>query len=111
MPPAAIKPLAKREPGEISLSASAASPPAFFTAWSTSQRTTPPHEDGQRGADGQIGADGEGERADAEQLDGDDQRDAEQDQAPGELAAEDAVDDGGHEPGLRGGRGFLVPMP
>ena len=51
----------------------------------------------------QIGADSEGERADAEQLDGDDEGDAEQDQPPGELAAEDAVDDGGHEAGLRGG--------
>ncbi len=60
-------------------------------------------EDGERGGDGEIGADGEGERADAEQLDDDDEGDAEQDQRPGELAGEDAVDDGGHEAALRGG--------
>ena len=65
-------------------------------------------EDGQRGGDGEIGADGEGERADAEQLDHDDQRDAEQDEGPGELAREDAVDDGGHEAALRGGGLFAA---
>src|ERR1035438_5389402 len=34
-------------------------------------------EDGQSGADGQVRADGKCERANAEQLDGDDQEDAE----------------------------------
>ena len=110
MPPAAISPEAKSEPGEISLSASA------FAAGFLDGRIDEPAdhaaaEDGQRGADGQIGADGEGERADAEQLDGDDQGDAEQDQSPGQLAAEDAVDDGGHEAGLRRGRAVSLPMP
>ena len=60
-------------------------------------------EDGQRGSDGEIRAHGERERADAEQLDGDDQEDAEHDQSPGQLAAEDAVDDRGHQ--VRLGRG------
>ncbi len=40
MPPAAISPEAKREPGEISLSVD--SPPVFLTAASTNQRTMPP---------------------------------------------------------------------
>ena len=103
MPPAAISPEAKSEPGEISLSASAPCAAAF-----RGLIDEPAHhaadKDGQRGADGQIRADGEGERADAEQLDGDDERDAEQHQSPGQLAAQDAVDDGGHEAGLRRGR-------
>ena len=58
------------------------------------------NEDGQSGADGQIGAHGECERADAEQLNGNDEGNAEHHQAPGEFAAQDAVDDGGHQPGL-----------
>src|SRR6185437_8008072 len=62
-----------------------------------------PAEDGQGGSDGQVGSYGEGERADAEQLDGDDEADADQHDSPGQLAREDAVDDGGHEAGLRGG--------
>ena len=64
-------------------------------------------EDGEGGGDREVGADGEGERADAEELDGEDERDAEQDERPGEAMGEDAVDDGGHETALRGG-GFFA---
>ena len=55
----------------------------------------------------EVGSDGEGERAHAEEFDDDHERDTEQDQGPGELAGEDAVDDGGHEAALRGG-GFFA---
>ena len=65
-------------------------------------------KDGQSGSDGEICAHGEGQGTDAEQLNRDDDEDAEQDQSPGELAAENAVDDGGHEAGLRGGRLFAA---
>ena len=82
MPPAAMRPEAKREPGEISLSASGFAS-GFFDGCIDEPADHAAAEDGQRGADGQIGADGEGERADAEQLDGDDEEDAEQDQSPG----------------------------
>jgi len=34
--------------------------------------------------------------------------DAEEDEGPGELAGEDAVDDGGHEAALRGGGAFAA---
>ncbi len=44
-----------------------------------------------------------GERANAEDFNGDDQGDAHQNQAPGKLLIQDAVDDRGHEAGLRRG--------
>ena len=65
-------------------------------------------EDGQGGADREVGSYGEGERADAEQLDRDHEEDAHQDETPWEFLAEDAVDDGGHEAGLRGGGVFAA---
>ena len=65
-------------------------------------------EDGEGGGDGEVGSDGEGEGADAEELDDDDEGDAEEDERPGELAGEDAVDDGGHEAALRGGGLFAA---
>src|SRR5215470_839393 len=59
-------------------------------------------EHGERSADGEIGSDGEGERTHTENFNGDDKEDAEEDESPGKLACEDAVDDGGHEAALWG---------
>ena len=65
-------------------------------------------EDGECGGDGEIGSHGEGEGADAEEFDDDDEGDAEEHERPRQLAAEDAVDDGGHEAALRGGGLFAA---
>ncbi|MEI9981114.1 MAG: hypothetical protein WDN23_19325 [Edaphobacter sp.] len=63
---------------------------------------TPPYEDGQGCRDAEISADREGEGADAEELNDDDNGDAKQDEGPRKFAAEDSVNDGGHETALRG---------
>ena len=65
-------------------------------------------KDGESGGDGEVGSDGEGEGADAEEFDDDDEGYTEEDEGPGEFAAEDAVDDGGHEAALRCGSGFAA---
>ena len=65
------------------------------------------YEDGEGGGDAEVGSDCEGEGADAEQFDDDDDGDAEENESPREFAAEDSVDDGGHETALRG-RGFFA---
>ena len=72
MPPAAISPEAKSEPGEISCCRASASPPRF-----SGPIHKPAHhaaaENGQRGADRQISSYGEGERANAQQFNRDHQ--------------------------------------
>src|SRR5271156_6398901 len=55
------------------------------------------------GSDGEIRADSKRERAHAENFNGDDQRDAHQNEAPWKLLVEDAVDDRGHQARLRSG--------
>src|SRR5258708_6452752 len=57
-------------------------------------------EDGERGGDAEVGAYGEGEGADAEEFDDDHDGDAEENERPGEFAAEDSVDNSGHETAL-----------
>src|SRR5580704_17109983 len=64
-------------------------------------------EDGERGGDAEVCAYREGEGADAEEFDDDHDGDAEEYERPGQLAAKDAIDDGGHEAALRG-RGLLA---
>ncbi len=61
----------------------------------------PTHKDRESRADGQIGSHCQGQRADPKQLNHDDQRHAEQHERPRKLAAEDAVDDRGHQSALR----------
>src|SRR5208283_715962 len=60
-------------------------------------------EDGQRGGDRKISSNRECERPDAQQLDDYDQRHAQQNQRPRQLAREDAIDDGRHQAALRRG--------
>src|SRR5215471_17425346 len=59
-------------------------------------------EHGERGADGKIGSDCKGERAHAEDFNGDDEENAKEDESPRKLAGEDAVDHGSHEAALWG---------
>ena len=55
------------------------------------------------GGYGEIGAGGEGQRPDAENLDGDHQSDSHQHKVPRETLIENSIDDGGHQAGLRSG--------
>ena len=59
------------------------------------------HEHGAGGADRDVKANRKGERADAEQFNGDDDEDAEHHQAPRQPLVQDAADDGGHQTRLR----------
>ena len=70
---------------------------------STSRRISPPANIAAVVPSGKIGAGGKSERADAEDFDGDDERDAHQYQAPRKALIEDAADYGGHQARLRRG--------
>src|ERR1700723_2251859 len=58
-------------------------------------------EDGEGGGDAEVCADSEGEGADAQEFDDYDDSDSKQDKGPRQFAAEDSVDDSGHQAALR----------
>ena len=62
------------------------------------------HEDRERRRDRQVGADGPGEAAHAAELHHDGERAADEDEAPGQVAREHALDDRRHERALRRGQ-------
>src|ERR1700720_343863 len=60
-----------------------------------------PHKDRQRSSDAEISTHSEGERAHAKKFNNDHDSNTKQDQSPGEFAAQNAIDDSGHETALR----------
>ena len=64
-------------------------------------------ENGHGCGDGKICAGGKGQGANAEQFHSENEKDSQQHEPPGKLAVEYAVDDCGHQPGLRRG-GFVA---
>ena len=104
-----MSPEAYSEPGETSPSAFA-SPPAFLTAESTIQRTTPPVTVSCLVPMERYAPMGQVSERMPNSLTAMTHENAQQHQPPRQLLAEDAADDRGHQPGLRRGR-LSLPMP
>src|SRR4051794_37371851 len=62
-----------------------------------------PDEYWRGSGDGQVNAHGEGQRRDAAEFENDGDENAQQNQAPWQVTAQDPFDDVGNERGLRGG--------